>query len=303
MIRQSLVLLGTVLAACVGLAGAPTRVEAQGVPATQPAPAAEEPLPVFLRDRGTGLPTSMFGTYVRKGELLVYPFFEGYVDRNLEYSPAELGFGLDAEYRGRYRAAEGLVFLGYGVRDWLAVEFEASVIRARLDTDPTDPTNVPTRIAESGVGDIEGQVRARWLRETTGRPEVFSYFEAVTPNGGDRLLIGTPDWELKVGSGIVKGSAKGTFTVRAAVEYSKGEGKWEPGEYAVEYLKRLSPQWRVFAGIEGAQDEVELITELQWHPSDRMFFKFNNGFGLTSKATDWAPEVGIVWSFPTRRSQ
>ena len=34
------------------------------------------------RDRGTGQPTSMFGTYVRRRELLVYPFFEYYLDND-----------------------------------------------------------------------------------------------------------------------------------------------------------------------------------------------------------------------------
>ena len=58
------------------------------------------------------------------------------------------------------------------------------------------------------------------------------------------------------------------------------------GEYAFEYLKRLSPKWRVFASIEGTQvDEVELITEVQWHPHRRAFLKMNNGLGLTTNAT------------------
>src|SRR5262249_45193221 len=30
--------------------------------------------PAYLSDRGRGLPTSLFGTYVQKGEWLVYPF-------------------------------------------------------------------------------------------------------------------------------------------------------------------------------------------------------------------------------------
>jgi hypothetical protein len=28
-----------------------------------------------------------------------------------------------------------------------------------------------------------------------------------------------------------------------------------------------------------------------------MFLKVNNAFGVTSKATDWAPEIGIVFAF------
>ncbi len=112
------------------------------------------------------------------------------------------------------------------------------------------------------------------------------------------MLIGTGDWEFKLGFGAVKGFSWGTATFRIAGEYSLEESAGELGEYAVEYLKRLSPAWRIFAGIEGSQDEVELITEAQWHVTDSIFFKFNNAFGLTSKATDWAPEFGVMFSFP-----
>lgn len=51
---------------------------------------------------------------------------------------------------------------------------------------------------------------------------------------------------------------------------------------------------------EGTQDEVELLTELQWHVNDRTYLRFNNGFGLTKKGTDWAPDVGVVFSFGGR---
>jgi len=33
------------------------------------------------------------------------------------------------------------------------------------------------------------------------------------------------------------------------------------GEYALEYLKRLSPRFRLYAGVEGNQGEVEWIVE------------------------------------------
>lgn len=262
-----------------------------------PARAQGEELPVYLKDRGTGLPTSMFGTYVRKGELLIYPFFEYYYDNDIEYKPAELGYGLDQDFLGKFRAAEGLVFLSYGVTDWLAVEVEGAVIRATLEKAHDDTSTTPDKIKESGTGDIEGQIRARWIRENESRPEVFSYFEAVTPQQKDKVLIGTPDWEFKFGTGLVKGFSWGTATIRAAVEYTKDESKLELGEYAVEYLKRLSSSWRVYLGFEGTQDEVELITEAQWHISDSIFVKLNNAFGVTGKATDWAPEIGCVFSF------
>jgi len=44
----------------------------------------------YLKDRGTGIPTSMFGTYINKKEVIIYPFYEYYYDDNAEYSPEEL---------------------------------------------------------------------------------------------------------------------------------------------------------------------------------------------------------------------
>jgi hypothetical protein len=269
------------------------------------AEAQETDLPSYLRDRGSGISTSQFGTYVRKGELIVYPFFEYYRDADAEYKPSEFGFGLDQDFRGKYRASEGLLFLGYGLTDWLAIELEAAVIDATLETSPDDPSGIPARIHESGLGDVEGQFRARWSRETERRPEVFSYFEAAAPFQKDKLLIGTSEWELKVGAGLVKGFSWGTVTVRAAAEYARDEveRKLEFGEYAVEYLKRLSPRWRGYLGVEGEQDEVSLIPEAQWHVTDSIFIRFNSAFGVSSKAADWTPEVGAVFSFGAGRSE
>ena len=55
--------------------------------------------PPFLNDRGTGIPTSLFGTFIKKGELMVYPFFEYTIDHNLEYQPAQYGLGVDEDFR------------------------------------------------------------------------------------------------------------------------------------------------------------------------------------------------------------
>src|SRR3979411_477529 len=68
----------------------------------------------YLADRGTGIATSMFGEYVRKGELLVYPFYE-FTSQKLEYKPSELGFGLNQDFRGQFREHEAMLFLAYGV--------------------------------------------------------------------------------------------------------------------------------------------------------------------------------------------
>lgn len=111
------------------------------------------------------------------------------------------------------------------------------------------------------------------------------------------FLIGTQDWEFKLGTGATKGFGWGTVTACAAIEYSQGENKAELGEYAVEYLKRLSNRLRIYAGVEGAQDEVELITEAQVFLAPQIILKLNSALGVTSKATGFAPEVGIMFFF------
>ena len=247
-----------------------------------------------LRDRGPGVSTSLFGTYVERGELLVYPFFEYYVDNNAEYKPQELGFGVPRDFRGKFRASEGLLFLAYGISNRLAVELEAAAIDATLEKSPQDPSNMPAQLKESGVGDVEGQLRWRWSRETETRPEIFSNFEATFPLQQDKVLIGTQDWEFKLGTGIVRGLSWGTITLRVAAEYA--EKQIGPGEYAIEFLKRVSPWLRVYTGVEGVEDEVEWITEAQIFVGRNVMLKLNNALGVTSKATDWAPEIGILFS-------
>ncbi len=252
-------------------------------------------------DRGPGIATSLFGTYIQPGELLVYPFFEYYRDNNLEYEPFDFGHIDTTEHRGRYRAKEGLIFVGYGISERLAVEFEMAGISARLDKSPLDTSTLPARIEESGLGDVEAQLRWRWRRETDTRPELFSYFETVFPTAETGSLIGTSEWEFKLGFGVIRGMRWGTITARAAVATSGGTV--EPGEYAVEYLKRLSNRFRVFGAIEGSQDEVELITEAHVFLARNVFLKLNNAFGLSSKATDWAPEIGVMFVIPTARAR
>jgi hypothetical protein len=252
----------------------------------------------WLADRGPGVWTSIFGTYVRSRELLVSPFAEAYLDDNFEYKPAELGYGLDQDFRGRFRATEGLLFLAYGLSDRLAFELEASVITARLDTADDDPSSQPARIEQSGQGDWQVELDWRVFPETASRPEVFALLEIDPPSNRHAVLIGTPDWEVKLGAGMIRGLRWGTVAGRAGLIYSAESGAVEASEYAVEYLKRLSPRWRIYGGIEGEQDEVELIGEAQWHFSPRGYLRLNLSRGLSSKAVDWGPDVGVVFALP-----
>jgi len=263
-------------------------------PSSRPLTAQAEPS--YLRDRGTGVRMSMLGTYVHQGELLVYPFFEWYADHNLEYKPSELGYGSTLDYRGRYRASEGILFLAYGITPDVAVEVEGAVITAELRTSASDTFTVPARVRESGLGDVEGQIHWRTQRESETQPEIWTFFEAVLPLQRNQHIIGTQDWEFSGGVGFTKGYRWGTMTLRLSAEYA--DRQLDAGEYAVEYMRRLSPKWRVIAAIEGTQlDEVSLLTEVQCHFGRHAYLKLNNGWGFTPNATDIAPEVGIMFSF------
>lgn len=256
-----------------------------------------EALPSYLRDRGTGIRTSIFGTYVRPGEFVVYPFFEYYRDRNAEYSPSDFGYSLDQDFRADFEASEYLIFLSYGLSKNVSLELEAAGITAELEKAPEDPTPRPEEMTESGLGDVQTQVNWVWQHETSRRPELFSYTEVVFPFQRDKAIIGTSDWEFKVGTGVTRGFSIGTMTLRAAAEYDGAESKVGMGEVALEYLRRLSPTWAVFGAVEGSEDEWELITEAQVQFSNRVTLKLNSGFGLTSKATGWAPETGVLFRF------
>jgi hypothetical protein len=247
-------------------------------------------------DRDGGLPLSMLGSYIKPGQLIVYPFYEYYRNKDQEYKPSELGFADERDFRGRFRASEGLIYAAYGVSENVAVEIEAAMITAWQERATDDTSGLPPRLKQSGIGDVEGQIRWRYNRESASRPEYFSYFEAVAPIQTKKLLIGTPDWELKFGSGLIRGLSWGTVTVRAAVGYSAGAA--ELGEYAVEYLRRVNRRLRIVGALEGTQDEIGLIAEAQVFLSPRAYLKLNNAFGVSSKAPEFAPEIGLMIVFP-----
>src|SRR5262249_22292295 len=120
--RQHPLAVALALVCCLDIAALPV-----------PAAAQEETLPAYQRDRGPGVPSSMFGTYLQRGEVVVFPFFEYAKDHNLEYKPAEFGLGPASDFRGRFRSTSEQFFLGYGATDGLALELEAAYVSARLD--------------------------------------------------------------------------------------------------------------------------------------------------------------------------
>jgi len=266
------------------------------------AQAAEEPLPDYLKDRGTGVALSMFGSYIRRGELVIYPYWEYYLDDDREYNPEELGFAGQQDFRGRFRASEGLFFVAYGLTDGLAIQAEVAGIRASIEKAQADLSALPPKLEQSGLGSFETQLRWRWRKETERHPELWGYLDVVYPTNKKEPLIGTMGWELELGTGLTRGFRWGTLTGRVSLAYEGASTtKFDLGEYAVEYLKRVSPSWRLFAAVQGSGDAVSLITEVQWHLTRHVFIRFNQELGLTSRANDWEPQLGILFTLPTRR--
>lgn len=267
-----------------------------GVP--PPAAAQEEDTPSWLEDRGPGIATSLFGTYVEAGELLVYPFYEYTRTTAFEYQPRELGGTGSADYLGKTVEHEALLFLSYGISDRVMFELEGALwAKTTFDKAPDDPSELPRRIEESGLGDVEGQVRWRWREESADRPELFSFVEVVFPLQKDKMLIGTQDWEGAFGFGAIRGFDWGTLNGRLTLAWDSHDSRVELGEYALEYLKRVSKSWRLVAALEGESEDIALIGEAQWLLGDRAMVKLNCGFGVTEKAPDIAPEVGLLLRF------
>jgi hypothetical protein len=256
----------------------------------------EQPLPYYLEDRGPGMSTSLFGTYVREGELLVYPFYEYEKTTAEEYHGSELGFTGNQDYLGELTTHEFDLYLGYGLTDRIALELEGQLYTtATFKKAPEDLSAVPNQIKESGVGEIESQLRYRWTKESERRPEFFNFLEIAYPFQKNDVLIGVQDWQGELGFGAIKGFRWGTLTARMSLAYE--DGGLQGGEFALEYLKRITPRWRVVLAFEGEGEDLSFITEAQWFFSRTAYLKLNSGFGLSQKVPDIAPEIGVMMRF------
>lgn len=261
----------------------------------------QEELPYYLKDRGTGIATSMFGTYVGDKEFLVFPFFAYSRDKDFEYQPDVFGVGPNEDYRGHYSQTAGQLFFAHGFYDWLALELELAYVRARFEKSAKDTFPTPAKKTESGIADFEGQLRVRFLKESTRHPEIFGFAEIVPRSNKSKILIGEPNTDIKPGLGFIKGSPWGTLTFRTTIEYTREDKQLDLGETSFEYLKKLSPAVTAYAIFEGGEtaaiDEWELITGVHWRITEYAWLKLDNAFGISSKATDWSPQLGILFNF------
>ena len=49
--------------------------------------------------------------------------------------------------------------------------------------------------------------------------------------------------------------------------------------------------------LEGHEDELSTIGEVQYTLSKNAVLKLNSGFGVTKKAPMFAPEIGVLFTF------
>jgi len=251
-------------------------------------------------DSSRGLRTSMPETYVARHQLLVFPFGALSRDHNFEYQPASFGIASDQDYRGHFRTNEAQLFLAYGISDWLAVEVETSDIHARFQKAPDDTSGTPAIINQTGLSDFQGQIRMRLGRERGRRPEFFAGIEILPPLHPHQALIGDGQWDVKGEIGATRTYGWGAMTLRTTIEYNRGDTHWDLGESSLEFLRPVSRNWRVFAAIEGgeggAPDDWTLVTAAGWRVANGVTLKFANAVGIFSKAVDWEPQFGLLWT-------
>ncbi len=267
-----------------------------------PALAQETPVARSFADRGTGIPASLFGTYIEQGRLMLYRSSKYLRDADHQYQPTEFGAGPDVDIRARLRSWSAQLWVGYGVTNWLAVEMEAAYVHARLDRAPGDtfPTGLPRE--ESGIADIEGQFRTRLRTESRRTPELFAYAEVVIPTQTRSVLVGEPDFDIKPGIGFVKGTGVGTVQGRLGLEYNHRESKLDFGEVSLEWIRRFSPAVRTHIILEGGETGAlaiwEQIPGILVTLTRRESLKFDSQIGLSSKSPDWVLQGGLMIAFP-----
>jgi hypothetical protein len=96
---------------------------------------------------------------------------------------------------------------------------------------------------------------------------------------------------------FTKGFSFGTLAARFSTAYDSAERKMEFSEWAFDYIKQLNPNWRLVLSLEGEQDEMSAIGELQYRLGRNAILKLNSGFGITKKSPNFAPEIGVLFRF------
>lgn len=296
------VLPGLVLLACAAHATATPAASDASDTAMHSGREGAEPPAAHLRDRGTGVVTSVPGAYLREGELLFYSWVAYSGDHDIQYDPPEFGFPSEIEYIGRYQAREVDAWVAYGLRENLALEIQVAGMRASLQKSADDATGMPAELKESGLGDVRSRLNWRILAESERRPEIYTFATMAFPHDKKKALTGTNDWLLNLGIGAIRGYRWGTISLRSSMEFdlsSASVGDW--GEVTLEYFKRLSPRMSVVGALVLLQgDEGSVFGEFQYQPTQNVVVKLGGAQALTANGIDWSAQAGVLFKFAGR---
>jgi hypothetical protein len=258
----------------------------------------------FLRDRGPGMQTSLNATYLAEKEFLFYPFYEYNFVVNEEYIPMDLGYDVDQAYEAKSSSHEALLYLGYGISDWLIAEAEVAFINFTQQKSSSDNSTMPSPYKESGIENIDFQLRWRYWKETSKKPELFSNFVLAVPSAGSNKIIGLTGYDFKFASGLIKGFRFGTMIVSSSFQYNTYDSQFDFLGLDIEYVKRLNDKFRVYVGFDGLPipDAFAVSTNLQIFPKPWMFIRLGNSFGIGSSGLiDFNQEIGVAIYFNKMR--
>ncbi len=255
----------------------------------------------YLRDRGPGVPTSLSGIYLNRDEWLGAASYQHLENRGFQYSPEEFGFVDDNDYLGKYESSGGILFVGYGVSESIALGLKVTGGSIKLTKASDDLTSMPVEMKESGIGEIAPELTWRFMTETAHRPELYTIVSVLIPQNRDKNLIGTQDWVVLPGVGLNRGFSWATLSARMNFEYdSASESAIDFGKWSIEGQRKFSDVWWVSAGLEGQVgggsnfDEAWQIAFVQWSPTPHVTVRFGSRIGLTQQTEGWTGEIGIV---------
>ncbi|HEX9725295.1 MAG TPA: hypothetical protein VGC53_13535, partial [Vicinamibacteria bacterium] len=205
--------------------------------AGQDAPASQETYD-FLRDRGPGIPTSLFGTYVQKGELSINPFFmprrTTFQNTPLAAKKAtpNLARQVGADFKNVFTTKENMLIVGAGLSaTWAVSQFDQDLASSSLNSELNEGTRLDHFLEAGqtlGGGLVQvggafaayglGKVFAKQGLEDTGRDLVRAQLVTQTLTFGVKLAVRRERPDGSNNRSFPSGHASGTFATATVLQ-------------------------------------------------------------------------------------
>ena len=207
----------------------------------------------------------------------------------------------ETDFLGKYESSGGILFLGYGISESVALGLKVTGGTTKLTKASGDLSAMPAEMKESGIDKIEPELTWRFLSESVNRPELYAFVSAQIPHNRDNNLVGTQDWVVLPGIGLNRGFSWATLSARMNFEYdAASESTIDFGKWTVLGQRRFSDAWWLSAGLEGQVgggnnfDEAWQNTTVMWSATPHVAVRFDSRIGLTEQTKGWTGEIGIV---------